>query len=112
MEILDTEAAVSCSLNDEEFRARRALARRTFIPKIQDWERTQDTLLFTFYQSEDLRQTIEDFVNLERQCCGFLTFEIIDNDTQPAALRISGPPNAAAAIDLFAATVEAGRTGR
>lgn len=110
MEILDKDAAVSCLLNDEEFRERRALARRVFIPKIRDWKRTQDILLFTFHQSKDIRQTIEGFVNLEQQCCGFLTFKIIDNDDQPPALRISGPPNASEVIDFFVEAVEAGRS--
>ncbi|QJB69037.1 hypothetical protein [Parasphingorhabdus halotolerans] len=111
MERLDKNAAVSCSLNDEEFRDRRALARRTLIPKIESCDRTGDILLFTFYQSSDLRQTIEDFVTLEQQCCGFLTFKIIDvDDGQPTALKISGPPEASATIDIFAAAVQTGRS--
>jgi hypothetical protein len=109
MERLDKDSAVSCSLNDEEFRERRALARRTLIPKIASYERTGDVLFYTCHQSSGLRQAIENFVQLEQQCCSFLTFEIIDDDDQPVALRISGPPEASATIDIFAAAVEAGR---
>lgn len=109
MERLDKGAAVSCSLNDEEFRERRALARRTLLPKIASFERSGDILLYTCHQSSGLRQAILNFVNLEQQCCGFLTFEIIDDDDQPPTLRISGPPEASATIDIFAAAVEAGR---
>lgn len=108
MERLDKESAVACSLNDEEFRERRALARRTLIPKIANCERIQNAVVFNFSRSSGLRQNIEDFVTLEQGCCGFLTFEIIDDGSdQPATLRISGPPEASATLDIFANTVNA-----
>lgn len=110
MERLDKGAAVSCSLNDDEFRERRTLARRTLIPRIESCERAGDTLRITFHQSNDLRQSVEHFVALEQQCCGFLTFEITCDADQLAALRISGPPDASATIDIFAQAIEAGRS--
>lgn len=109
MERLDKDAAVSCSLNDEEFQDRRALARHTLIPKVESCRRDGDILRFTFHQSIGLRQTIEDFIELEQQCCGFLTFEVVDiDDEQPIILKIYGPPEATTTLDIFAAAIENG----
>ena len=106
MERLDAGAATACSLNDAEFRERRALARRILIEKIAGVKRTENALTVTFEDSAALREELEHFVLLERQCCGFLDFVI--SDELPIELTISGPPEAAATIEMFARAVEGG----
>ena len=104
MERLEAGAAVACTLSDEEFRQRRALARRTLIERVIRAKRTGNGLVVTFEDSGTLRKDLEHFVSLERQCCAFLDFSITNE--QPIELTISGSPEAAATIELFARAVE------
>ena len=108
MERLDKETEVSCSLNDVEFRQRRAMARRTLIPHAQACKRHENGVRIAFGPSKGLQKLVEEFVKLERQCCGFLTFEITDGTCgHSKVLSISGPPEASATIDMFANAVDA-----
>ncbi len=110
MERLNEGAAIACSLNDAEFRERRALARRTLLPQIIISQRISNGLTLTFTNSEALRRDVKTFVRLERECCDFLTFSLTP-DTVPVneslVLTIKGPPEAAATIEMFARAVEA-----
>lgn len=110
MERLDKGEAMACSLNDAEFRERRALARRTLLPQIIISQRISNGLTLTFTNSEAHRRDVETFVRLERECCDFLTFTLTP-DTGPAneslVLTIQGPPEAAATIEMFARAVDA-----
>ncbi len=105
MERLDDGAAVACSLSDQELRNRRALARRTVMPRLKSWKRIQGGLVLTFAGDENLRSDLETFVRLERQCCGFLEFLISADAAEPLApieVRIEGGAGAAATIEMFA----------
>lgn len=104
MDRLDIGAEVACSLNDAEFKERRALARRTLIENVTGARRTRNGLVLTFENSGALRRDLEHFISLERRCCGFLDFSI--TDVRSVELTISGPSEAAATIDIFAAAVE------
>ncbi len=106
MDRLDADAAIACSLNDQEFRDRRALVRRTLLGHVNGFKRNGDTLTLQFEEGEKFRADLEHFVSLERQCCGFLTFAI--SDAPRNELQISGPPGASATIDMFAAAIERG----
>ena len=109
MERLDEGEAIACSLNDADFRERRALARRTLLPQIIISQRISNGLTLTFTNSEALRRDVKTFVRLERECCDFLTFTLTP-DTGPAneslLLTIKGPPEAAATIEMFARAAE------
>ena len=91
---------IACSLNDEEMRARRTLARKTVVPHIIESRTIEGGLELQFSESAEVRTAVELFVSLERECCGFLTFSL----TQPAdglTLTIEGPPEAAAVVETF-----------
>lgn len=103
MERLDTGAAVACSLSDAEFRERRALVRRTLIGEVTGWKRIANGLVLSFEDSETLRSDLAHFITLEKQCCGFLDFVIADAPLNE--LVISGPPEASATIEMFAAAI-------
>jgi len=108
MKRLDDGAVFSCSLNDTDFHERRAVARRTLIPQVTASKRIQNGLILTFIGGEPLRTELETFVSLERQCCEFLKFTISRDTEEPHSqieLRISGQPEAAATIEIFARAV-------
>ncbi len=71
-----TEPEFACTLNDEEFKERRAWARKTLFPQTVKRERLETGLMIHFHDSVQTRSHVETFVELERQCCGFLTFTI------------------------------------
>lgn len=108
MKRLDDGAAVACSLNDAEFHERRALARRTLLPKITAARRDENGLVLTLDGGRSLRAELENFISLERQCCEFLAFtvmQVVDGPKSVIELRITGEPEAAATIDIFAEAV-------
>jgi len=105
MKRLDVGATVSCSLNGAEFHERRTLARRTLLPKVTAGRRIEDGLMLTLNGGPSLRSELETFVSLERQCCEFLKFTIsekVDESRSQIELRITGEPEAAATIEIFA----------
>ncbi len=106
---LDAGQALACSLNDDAFRERRALARRTLLPKLHSMHRNADGVNLTFADCASLENQLSEFVDLERQCCGFLNFSIertTTNGVPMLRLQISGPPDAAKSVDMFAAAAE------
>ncbi len=108
------DAAIACTLNDAEFRERRALARRTILPKISNHHRTSNGLTLSFVDSAETRADVEKFVALEQGCCGFLTFRL---DPKPASsndvfgLAITGPVGATEFIDMFVRHIEGEEAG-
>ncbi|MDA0229873.1 MAG: hypothetical protein O3B21_06760 [Proteobacteria bacterium] len=94
-------AEITCSLTDEEFRERRAMARKDLLPHILDGERMDSGLRLTFADSVALRSRVESFIRLERQCCGFLTFTLAP-PIDGLILTIEGPPEAQITLDRFA----------
>lgn len=95
---------IACSLNDEEFRRRRALARETLLPHLIGTERLTGGLALTFPDTAALRSRVETFVGLERQCCGFLTFTV-SQSAERLVLTIEGPPDAQSTLDMLAALI-------
>lgn len=105
MDRLDSHADIACTLNDADFRDRRAFARQQLIPKISKVERIENGLIFRMIAKAGIEEDLSTFVELERQCCGFLTFTIIPDerdDTNGVALKIEGPPEASATLEMFA----------
>lgn len=109
MQRLDSDAPVACSLNEADFRERRAHARRRLIPKVTKLERINNGLIFWFDADAELEDDVNTFVELERQCCGFLTFTITTADDDPnkaTGLKIEGPPESAPTLEMFAQAAE------
>ena len=100
----DTKRAVACSLNDKEFKTRRALARDKLLGKVVSSKRTADGLMISFDEGHALRTDLEFFISLERQCCQFLDFVISEPPLNEVV--ISGPPEASSTIDLFASALK------
>jgi hypothetical protein len=106
---LDERAALACSLNDADYRERRAMVRKTFRQNITTLQRTTNGLILKFIQTDNLRSEIEAFIGQEKRCCGFLNFTIrpaADHAKAALELHIEGPPDAAATIEMFARAIE------
>ncbi len=94
----------ACSLTGDEFRKRRAMARKFLVPHIIKTEKLASGLRLTFPDTDALRSRVDNFVSLERQCCGFLAFAV----TPPGeglSLTIEGPSEALPTLEMFAAAV-------
>lgn len=109
MDRLDKHAPVACSLNEDDFRKRRSYARQKLIPKISKVERIENGLIFHFNAEKQLEADIDTFVELERQCCGFLTFTVFPDEigtSQTTMLKIKAPPEGLATLEMFAQAAE------
>ncbi len=96
---------IACSLTDDEFRERRAMARKFLIPHIIKTEKlASGGLRLTFPDTDALRSRVDTFVSLERQCCGFLAFAVTPPD-EGLSLTIEGPPEGLPTLELIAAAV-------
>ena len=68
--------------------------------------RLRNALRLTFRSAAGLKQEIEEFVRLEQQCCGFLTFTLTTGK-EGLDLHIQGDANSAAVLDMFVDALEA-----
>lgn len=96
-----------CSLNEEEHVARRQLVRETLLDHIEAIEEIDGGIRLSF--AEKTEPDLEHFVELERDCCSFLTFAI-SAESGSVYLSISGPAEAASTIDRFRQGFKAGLT--
>ncbi|MFK8020411.1 MAG: hypothetical protein AB8B86_11615 [Pseudomonadales bacterium] len=96
-------AAIHCSLTQEDQRRRRSQVRATIVPQVRSVNSLADGLRIDFVIAEGLRELVEEFIALERECCSFLTFTLsVKNEDM--SLLIQGPREAAQVIDMFRRT--------
>ena len=94
---------IVCTLTESELRERR----RTVLDSIKevalDVAPIPGGYSYRFVQRSEVLPQISRLVDLERQCCRFLTFIIIvEAGEQPIRLEVKGPPEATRIIkDLF-----------
>ena len=91
----------TCSLTPETLHERRKMLRETIAPHIVSQQTLASGLRLVFARNETLHTEVENLVNLERQCCGFLTFDLTTSD-QSLILTIEGPPQARETLAMFA----------
>jgi hypothetical protein len=90
---------IACTLTEEQMRERR----RQVLEPFHD-NTCQRTELANGYAYEFPSEKLLDLarlVDLERQCCQFLTFKIIIEPQQYVRLEITGPPEAKNTIADF-----------
>jgi len=69
-----------------------------------DVRATADGYEYRFEPTSEILMSLSQLVDLERQCCAFLTFRIVIEPRQPIRFEIAGPPEAKSVIDsLFGA---------
>jgi hypothetical protein len=54
---------------------------------------TVDGYEYHFKPTSKILMALATLVDLERQCCAFLTFRIVAESQQPIRLQIGGPPD-------------------
>lgn len=92
--------ALACTLTSNELRDRRSSARALLLPQVMSSKPLDSGLQIEFALVQGLRERVEEFVALERECCRFLNFSI-DGSGDTLTVRIQGPPEAADVISLF-----------
>ena len=98
-------AAPYCTLTPQELRDRRSQIRATIVPLVATVTQLEDGLCIVFEHSEGLRSLIEEFIALEKQCCGFLQFTLSE-PAEDLSLLVQAPPEAESVIEMFRLTVQ------
>jgi hypothetical protein len=96
------ELPIACTLTEAEMRERR----RTILDSVRVAILNVTSLSLGYaYRFEPTPQVLAELcrlVDLERQCCPFLTFRIvIEADNEPICLEVIGPPGAKGLIADF-----------
>lgn len=60
-----------------------------------------DGYSYLFKPTSEALARLSELVDLERQCCPFLTFKIVVEAQYPMRLEVTGPPEAKATIADF-----------
>ena len=93
---------IACTLTESELKERRRTVLSVIRDAAIDVAPMQDGYSYRFRPSSEVLSQLFHLVDLERQCCAFLTFKIVVEPQQPIALEVSGPPKAMDMIaDLF-----------
>jgi hypothetical protein len=90
---------IACTLSEAELRERQSTILRSVRENVLDVTRTADGYEFRFTPSSEILMSLTQLVDLERQCCAFLTFRICVEPQQPIRLEIASPPEARAVMD-------------
>jgi hypothetical protein len=98
----DMDLPVACTLADAELRERRATILDSVRHAVVDITSLPDGYLYRFDSTSEILSHLARLVDLERQCCAFLTFRIIvAAGRKPICLEITGPPEAKRVIADF-----------
>jgi len=93
---------IACTLNDAEMRERRQTILDVFRNAALDVTSLPLGYAYHFAPTSEVLAQIVGLVDLERQCCPFLTFTIIvAADNQAICLEVTGPPEAKPIIADF-----------
>jgi hypothetical protein len=100
---LDMEIPIACNLSDGELRERRETILNFFRQSLLKVRPLPLGLAFSFPPSSEVLTRLTQLVDLERQCCPFLTFRIVvEAGDSPIRLEVTGTAAAKKVIaDLF-----------
>ena|SRR5438105_3022157 len=98
---------IVCTLSESELQERR----RTVLDSIRetaiDSTQTRNGYSYCFKPTSEVLARLSNLVDLERQCCQFLTFKIVVEPQQPIKLEVTGPPEAKTIIaDFFGCVLQ------
>ena len=94
---------IVCTLTESELRERRQTVLDSIRDAAIDVTSIPEGYAYRFPARSEVLSQLGLLVDLERQCCRFLTFKIVvEGGDQPIRLEITGPPDAMPMIeDLF-----------
>ena len=89
------ELPIACSLPDKEKATRKEEIQTGISSGIQQRIELPDGFEFSFPGDDEWLEKLAQFVRFERECCRFLTFEVVSEpDKGPIRLRLRGPAQA------------------
>ncbi|HLJ29956.1 MAG TPA: hypothetical protein VKY85_24830 [Candidatus Angelobacter sp.] len=96
------ELPIACTLSEAEMRERR----QTILDVVRGAALKVTELplgyAYRFEPTSEVLTHLSQLVDLERQCCQFLTFKIlVEAGNQPICFEVTGPPEAKAMIADF-----------
>ena len=90
---------IACTLSEAEFRQRRQTTIDAFRRMQVGRAELPDGYAYTFEATSEALLQIAQLVDMERECCPFLTFKImVDAGRGPIRLEVTGPKEAKALI--------------
>jgi hypothetical protein len=90
-----TGLPIACTLPENEKAERRDQIDTNISSAVESIIELEDGYEFRFSKGDGVMQNIFQFVEQERRCCRFLTFELIfEPDEGPVTLRLRGPEGA------------------
>src|SRR5262245_3189836 len=96
------EIPILCNLTESELRERRQTILKGVRQSAIDALPIPLGYAYTFRPTSEVIMQLANMVDLERQCCQFLSFKIaVDPGGAPIRLEVTGPPDAAAIIEDF-----------
>jgi hypothetical protein len=96
------EPPIACTLTDAEMRERRKTLLNAFRGAVLGTTSVPLGYAYRFEPTSEVLVQLTTLIDLERQCCRFLTFKIIvEPGNQPISLEITGPPEAKPLIADF-----------
>lgn len=85
-------APIVCSLTNAELREREATLLAQFSSAVVETEELQDGFAFRLTGEGKLIALIAELIVAERECCAFLTFELVALPNKgPLIIRVTGP---------------------
>jgi hypothetical protein len=90
-----TDLPIACTLTSEEMEGRRDEIDSNILGGVQAVTELADGYEFLFPGGDEWTSKLLHFIQQERQCCRFLTFELIfEPDEGPVSMRMRGPEGA------------------
>jgi hypothetical protein len=84
---------IACTLGAAAVKARREDLLGSLVRRAEERIELPDGYRIRFAAADDMLPAIAKVIELERQCCRFLTFEIrLEPDAGPIWLEFTGPP--------------------
>ena len=103
---------LACSLDAAALQDRRSLFQERLLSHALSTARIDRGLIVTFPNDADLVTEIRTIIDLERQCCGFLEFDLKEDiESSRVLLTITGPVNARSVLARFESAFLAGVSG-
>lgn len=94
---------IACTLTENNQQHRKSILRTEVLKHLVSTQEMERGIKLTFNESAALRTSLEALVELESQCCGFLSFDI-SSSKDGLSLSVGGPPDAKEFIQTFLVT--------
>jgi hypothetical protein len=93
---------IACTLTEAELRDRRRTVLDSIRNEAVEVTSLSDGYAYHFKAASQTLQALSHLVDLERQCCPFLSFKIVvESNGAPIRLEVTGPPEAKPMIADF-----------